>query len=246
MLGAVLSAGCGASAGCRVRKCRGAYALRRAHGAIEFACLSRPRDSLPAGPYSPARLVRLPSRSSRKRAKAGAKGGSRTPTAFRPLDPKSSASASSATLARGHTDGSTGNWHQQVQQRPQFGHDPQGRFGLRAQLLAGRGALLGRRRGRLRHPLHLIHGLGHLPDAVGLLAAVCNQKKVSELRQTRSGINELQIADCRLHDYGLRGLRFVSRNSVTGPRDDPRELMARRAGMRNTRRPAAAVRGSSS
>ncbi len=33
-------------------------------------------------------------------AKAGAKGGSRTPTAFRPLDPKSSASASSATLAR--------------------------------------------------------------------------------------------------------------------------------------------------
>ena len=30
----------------------------------------------------------------------GARGGSRTPTGFRPLDPKSSASASSATLAR--------------------------------------------------------------------------------------------------------------------------------------------------
>ena len=38
---------------------------------------------------------------SERLAKAGAKGGSRTPKAFRPPDPKSGASASSATFARG-------------------------------------------------------------------------------------------------------------------------------------------------
>jgi hypothetical protein len=51
-------------------------------------------------------------------------------------------------------------------------------------------------------------------------------------------------APCR-HPYGtLSCITFVSRISVTAPLPSARELMARRAGTRQTRRPAARTRGS--
>src|SRR6476660_1599970 len=79
---------------------------------IRLRCGASDRDDLPRGGHAdlmspdiatePHAVVGPPSRScerSERLAKAGAKGGSRTPKAFRPPDPKSGASASSATFA---------------------------------------------------------------------------------------------------------------------------------------------------